>query len=216
MSFSNWSRSVIVVVAPVALSLSAIAQSSVKSLTVVLASNGESRVLTTTASTVSEFLTEQRIALGEKEHLSIPLNTHLTDGMHLVITKVGEPKTPIVVSKAKPTVSRGTLSSRSYGANLARFEGKKVLTMSATGYGPGENGAWGNRTAMGGVVRYGVVAVDPRVIKLGTRLWVEGYGECLAADKGSAIKGLRIDLAFDSDRTANDYGRRTVRVVILD
>ena len=216
MPFYNWSRSAMAIFAPLALSLGAIAQSGVKPRTVVLAIHGESRVLTTTALTVSEFLSEQRIALGEKERLSTALTTHLTDGMHLVILQAGETKAPVVVTTAQPTVNRGTLSSRSFGANLARFEGKKVLTLSATGYGPGENGAWGNRTATGGRVRYGVVAVDPRVIKLGTRLWVEGYGECVAADTGGAIKGLRIDLAFDSDRTANAYGRRTVRVVFLD
>lgn len=216
MPFSNWSRSAMAIFAPVALSLGAIAQSNVKSQTVVLALRGESRVLTTTATTVSELLTEQRIALGEKERLSPSPSSRLTEGMHVTITRPDESKAPVVVMAAKPVVNRGTLSSRSFGANLARFEGKKVLMMSATGYGPGENGRWGNRTAMGGRVRYGVVAVDPRVIKLGTRLWVEGYGECLAADTGSAIKGLRIDLAFDSDRTANGYGRRKVRVVVLD
>lgn len=213
MPFSYWSRSALVAVTSLALSLSVAAQSTVKQQTVVLSLRGESRVLTTTASTVRELLAEQRISLGPKDSLSAPLTTRLSDGMQLTIAANGEAKSPVLVTN---NVKRGSLSSRSTGLSLARFEGKKVLTMSATGYGPGENGPWGNRTATGGRVRYGVVAVDPRVIKLGTRLWVEGYGECVAADTGGAIKGLRIDLAFNSDHTANAYGRRRVRVVVLD
>lgn len=101
-------------------------------------------------------------------------------------------------------------------ASRGAFPGRRLLTMSATGYGPGENGAWGNRTATGQRVRKGVVAVDPRFIRLGTRLYIEGYGLAVAADTGSAIKGNRIDLAFDSNGQAAQFGRRTVRVMILD
>ena len=92
----------------------------------------------------------------------------------------------------------------------------KSLILKATGYGPGENGPWGDRTFLGTKVGYGTVAVDPKVIPLRTRLWVQGYGFCVAMDTGSTIKGMRIDLAFNSDRVANQYGRRRVRVVILD
>jgi len=214
MPFYNWLRPTLVSGMALALGLSALAQGDVKPQTVVLAFRGENRVVTTTASTVSEFLAEQRIVLGDKERTSSPLTARVSDGLHLVIASAAEKKSPVLV--ASSAVKRGSLSSRGVLGNLARFEGKRVLIMSATGYGPGENGSWGNRTATGGRVRFGVVAVDPRVIKLGTRLYVEGYGECVAADTGGAIKGLRIDLAFDSDRTANAYGRRKVRVVILD
>jgi 3D (Asp-Asp-Asp) domain-containing protein len=64
--------------------------------------------------------------------------------------------------------------------------------------------------------QYGVVAVDPRVIPLGTRLFVEGYGSAIAGDTGGAIKGNRIDLCFNSDDEAEKVGRRTVRVLILE
>jgi 3D (Asp-Asp-Asp) domain-containing protein len=214
MPFSNWLRPTLASGMALALSLSALAQGGVKPQTVVLAARGESRVVTTTASTVGEFLAEQRIVLGDQERTSSPLTAKLTEGLHLTVGVSRETKSPVVVASNTP--NRGTLASRGVLGNLARYEGKKVLTMSATGYGPGENGRWGNQTATGTRVRYGIVAVDPRVIKLGTRLYVEGYGECLAADTGGAIKGLRIDLAFNSDRVANSYGRRKVRVVILD
>jgi 3D (Asp-Asp-Asp) domain-containing protein len=103
-----------------------------------------------------------------------------------------------------------TLASRGY------FSGKRLVEMIATGYGPGENGRWGARTASGLRPGRGVVAVDPRFIPLGTRLYVEGYGYCVAGDTGGAIRGNRIDLGMDSYGEASDVGRRRVHVLILD
>ncbi|MFT8872201.1 MAG: peptidoglycan-binding protein [Sporolactobacillus sp.] len=60
-----------------------------------------------------------------------------------------------------------------------------------------------------------VVAVDPSVIPLGTKLYVEGYGYAVAADTGGAIKGQKIDLFFNSNADALQWGRRTVKVQIL-
>jgi 3D (Asp-Asp-Asp) domain-containing protein len=101
-------------------------------------------------------------------------------------------------------------------ASRGSFRGRRILTMVATGYGPSGNGKWGMRTATGMYPQYGVVAVDPRVIPLGTRLFVEGYGSAIAGDTGGAIKGNRIDLCFNSDDEAEKVGRRTVRVLILE
>ena len=65
-------------------------------------------------------------------------------------------------------------------------------------------------------VRPGIVAVDPKVIPLGTYLYVEGYGEALAADIGGAIKGNRIDLYYELPKDVARYGKRTVKVYVLD
>lgn len=92
----------------------------------------------------------------------------------------------------------------------------RVMTMVATAYCPLEPGLDYN-TASGMRAARGVVAVDPRVIPLGTRLHVEGYGNCIAGDTGSAIKGNRIDLCFDTLEEMNAFGGyRTLRVEILD
>ena len=94
----------------------------------------------------------------------------------------------------------------------------RVLTMVATAYYPGPRscGRFANGlTATGIKARRGVVAVDPRVIPLGSRLYVEGYGFAIAADTGSAIKGNRIDVCFNTYREAKRWGRRTVRVLVL-
>jgi len=95
---------------------------------------------------------------------------------------------------------------------------KRVLNMTATAYAPGplDNGKWNNQTYMGGTVKQGVAAVDPRVIPMGTKLWVEGYGEAVAEDQGSAIKGNRIDLAFNDRSNALDYGIQNVKIYVLN
>jgi len=95
---------------------------------------------------------------------------------------------------------------------------KRVINMTATAYAPGplDNGKWDKQTYVGGTVRPGVAAVDPNVIPMGTKLWVEGYGEAVAEDQGSAIKGNRIDLVFNDRKVAQDYGIKKVKVYVLN
>lgn len=94
----------------------------------------------------------------------------------------------------------------------------RVIDMTATAYAPGplDNGKWNNLTYVGSTVKKGVVAVDPRVIPMGTKLWIEGYGHAIAEDQGSAIKGNRIDLAFNDRQEALDYGIQKVKVYVLN
>jgi 3D (Asp-Asp-Asp) domain-containing protein len=86
--------------------------------------------------------------------------------------------------------------------------GAHTLTVTATGYSlPGH-------TATGLPVGPGVVAVDPSVIPLGTRLTIPGYGEGVAADTGSAVQGYTIDLWFPTLAEALAWGRRTVTITL--
>lgn len=61
-----------------------------------------------------------------------------------------------------------------------------------------------------------LIAVDPAVIPLGSRVWVEGYGEAIAGDTGGAIKGHKIDVLVPSNAQARLWGRKTVKVIILN
>jgi 3D (Asp-Asp-Asp) domain-containing protein len=70
------------------------------------------------------------------------------------------------------------------------------------------------KTALGIPVRRGVVAVDPQLIPLGTRMHVPGYGHSIAADVGHAIKGRIIDLWFPTLAKARAWGRRTVTITV--
>jgi 3D (Asp-Asp-Asp) domain-containing protein/peptidoglycan hydrolase CwlO-like protein len=84
----------------------------------------------------------------------------------------------------------------------------RSITVSSTGYSlPGH-------TATGIPVGWGVVAVDPSVIPLGTRLTVPGYGEAVAADTGGAVRGATIDLWFPTLAQARAWGRRTVTITL--
>jgi 3D (Asp-Asp-Asp) domain-containing protein len=116
-------------------------------------------------------------------------------------------------SRLRPTMVKDNDSLAGAPQNYSR-----ILNMTATAYAPGpkDNGKWGNQTFMGGTIHKGVVAVDPRVIPMGTRLWVEGYGNALAVDQGGAIKGNRIDLAFDKRSDALNYGIQKVKVYELN
>lgn len=93
------------------------------------------------------------------------------------------------------------------------------LSFQSTGKRPGDR--YYGLTASGTKVRPGVVAVDPRVIPLGTKLYVQSldgtkdYGFAIAEDKGGAIKGNKIDLFFETAEQVRNFGRRKVRVYIL-
>jgi 3D (Asp-Asp-Asp) domain-containing protein len=84
-----------------------------------------------------------------------------------------------------------------------------VLKVKATAY------AGHQKTYTGAKTRHGICAVDPDVIPLGTRFHVPGYGTCLAADIGGAVKGAFIDVWVKTDRAAGRWGVRTVTIRFL-
>jgi 3D (Asp-Asp-Asp) domain-containing protein len=94
----------------------------------------------------------------------------------------------------------------------------KVLTVSASAYTANCSRCSG-MTAIGINLKKHpntkVISVDPKVIKLGTKVYVEGYGYAIAADTGSSIKGNKIDVFIPSQRKALQWGRKTVKVTIL-
>ena len=95
----------------------------------------------------------------------------------------------------------------------------RTINVYATWYNPASSGrsasdpAYG-RTATGVVVTYGIVAVDPDVIPLGTRMFIPGYGYAVAADTGGAVKGYIIDLGFP-DGVNVDWQSKWVEIYIL-
>ncbi len=118
--------------------------------------------------------------------------------------------------------SAGTIQTSRSG-NLAY---SKVISANATAYDASSCGKSPSHpgygiTATGAKAGYGIVAVDPRVIPLGSKLYIESadgsyiYGSAVAADTGSAIKGNRIDLCFNTRAEAIRFGRRAVKVYVL-
>jgi len=95
----------------------------------------------------------------------------------------------------------------------------ETLTVSATAYTADCEGCSGV-TATGIDLNKNpnqkVIAVDPKVIPLGSTVYVEGYGKAIAGDTGGAIKGKKIDLFMSSEKQALKWGRQQVEVKILD
>ena len=88
---------------------------------------------------------------------------------------------------------------------------ERILTMEATAY------TWtGQRTASGTWPAVGTVAVDPQVIPLGSRLYVEGYGEAVAEDTGGLVKGNIIDIYLPTEDQCWQWGRRQVEVRVME
>jgi len=113
--------------------------------------------------------------------------------------------------EAQPAVM---LMSRSgFQTSRGSFSRARVLTLRATGYHTMVTGT--GRTRLGMRAGYGHVAVDPRVIPLGSLVYVEGYGFAIASDTGGAIKGNKIDLCFPEYRRAASYNPRRVKVHVF-
>ncbi len=134
----------------------------------------------------------------------------------------------VVKAPVDQVVEYGTVMNfRNSRGDLVRFS--KVLDMKATAYtssfedtGKSEGHPQFGITYSGMRAREGIIAVDPKVIPLGTKLYVEvpgsapDYGFAIAGDIGSAIKGKKIDLYFDTTSQVSRWGRRNVVVYILN
>lgn len=118
---------------------------------------------------------------------------------------IGTKKVAAHVNETSGTISDNNGNTYSY---------KKVITGQCTAY-HSTNGA---KTATGSVARRGLVAVNPKQIPYGTKLFIPGYGICVAADTGGAMRSghATIDLYMDSEQECRNFGRRTKQIYILD
>ncbi len=115
------------------------------------------------------------------------------------VTGVVDEATLAALRRAEPSVSRDM----------------RMLPMLASGYSAYDPGN-SYYTATGSLLRRGVVAVDPNIIPLGTKLFIPGYGYAVADDTGGSIVGMQVDLAFDSHEEALAFGRRNIVVYIVE
>ncbi|MBT2656076.1 LysM peptidoglycan-binding domain-containing protein [Bacillus sp. ISL-18] len=117
--------------------------------------------------------------------------------------KIVNPGTPVKRAPVKTTsvkaVKEITVSASAYTLNFARCTG-----ITATGINLKKN------------PNQKVISVDPKVIKLGSKVYVPGYGYAIAADTGGAIKGNKIDVFIPSQKAAIQWGRKTVKIQILN
>lgn len=115
-----------------------------------------------------------------------------------------EPKTEVILkgTGSMLTASRGDTS------------GKKTISCKSTAYS-GHSATASGRAPCRDKNGISTIAVDPTVIPLGTKVYVEGYGYAVAADTGGAIKGNKIDVYFNSKSECTSWGRKQVQVKII-
>lgn len=87
----------------------------------------------------------------------------------------------------------------------------RTITVVATAYTHS-----GHRTYTGTYPSRGQIAVDPRIIPLNSKVYVEGYGYAIATDTGGLIKNHKIDLFMETEKECWDYGIRTVKITIFE
>ncbi|WP_147535512.1 3D domain-containing protein [Bacillus marasmi] len=119
--------------------------------------------------------------------------------------------------RAEQAAAAAIASVNQGGQQTAPTGNGREMYVSATAYSPEESGP---TTRLGHNIHENpnlkIIAVDPTVIPLGSRVWVEGYGEAIAGDTGSAIKGYKIDVLMPTKAAALQWGRKTVKVIVLN
>lgn len=154
--------------------------------------------------TVNQLMTNNQLT----SDLIKPGDKLVLDGAKVIQPKVSAATTTTSVTSNAPTADTKTPASV-----------EKELTMTATAYTASCAGCSGI-TATGINLKANpnqkVISVDPTVIPLGSKVWVEGYGEAIAGDTGGAIKGNKIDIFIPTKQEALNWGRKTVKVKVLN
>jgi 3D (Asp-Asp-Asp) domain-containing protein len=130
----------------------------------------------------------------------------------LIARVLRAPRARIVAEGIGEYTALSEIASRGIAGTLKLAS--SALSMVATAYTADCAGCSGV-TASGRPAGHGIVAVDPSVIPLGTRMYIPGYGHAVAGDTGGAIRGRRIDLGFNSNAQAYQFGRRAVTVYLI-
>lgn len=149
---------------------------------------------------------ESRVVQEGKDGVQSVISKEIYHGDQLVDTKFVEKK---VMTAAQDKIveigPKNVINGMSYS---------KIINAKVTAYTPFDAGCTGI-TATGRKAGRGVIAVDPKVIPLGTKVYIPGYGTAVAADKGGAIKGNRVDVCVNSKSEAFSWGVRNVPIYIL-
>ncbi len=182
-----------------------------------------------TATLIGETLTRQPVEqIVEVGTMPIPESGIIPADDSFVLTP-GQTANGVPLS-AIPTLGQNNTKTTTDG-NIAvtasgTFSFSRVLSCRATAYegSSASNGKWAGMTATGRAPVFGVVAVDPKVIPLNSKLYIESadggkswvYGFAIAGDTGGAIKGNRIDLCYNSLDQCYQFGRRDAVVYVLN
>jgi 3D (Asp-Asp-Asp) domain-containing protein len=149
------------------------------------------------------------------------LSLLIYEGLQSTNISVTEKQTKTVVHTAsvKPAAQAPKESEPAVKAASTSKPSSKEITVKATAYTASCEGCSGT-TATGINLKANpnekVIAVDPAVIPLGSKVYVEGYGNAIAGDTGGAIKGNRIDVFIPAEQDAINFGVKQLKVTILN
>lgn len=115
----------------------------------------------------------------------------------------------------EPAVTNEYTNTNGYESSSDIPDFSRSIRVEATAYSSAEAGL-SAYTALGTICRRGVIATDPNVIPLGTRVFIPGYGYAIAEDTGGAIVGHKIDVAFDTVAECYEFGRQFIEIYIVD
>ncbi len=169
---------------------------------------------------------EKIVEVGTKKKTVAPGVSAPEEGMHATPGKTSDgipySAMPTMKQNNSVTVINGNVATTAYGT----FTFSKRIPCKATAYegSAASNGKWAGQTATGRAPVYGVVAVDPSVIPLNSKLYIESadggkswiYGFAVAGDTGGAIKGKRVDLCYNTLDQCYQFGRRDCIVYVLN
>jgi 3D (Asp-Asp-Asp) domain-containing protein len=148
----------------------------------------------------------EQVALAEQDKAGIV--SQMQDIQAKISNEQEAAKARVTTASAAPAPSQNDVGVALNG---------KEMYVTATAYSPEESGSI---TAAGYNIKANpnmkLIAVDTSVIPMGTKVWVEGYGVAIAGDTGGAIKGHKIDVLVPTKAAALQWGRRTVKIIILD
>ncbi|MFF2755678.1 ubiquitin-like domain-containing protein [Psychrobacillus sp. NPDC058041] len=163
---------------------------------------------------------EKVVQAGEKGSVSRTYEVVKENGNEVSRNVVSEKVTKEPIKKVVAVGTKIVTASVSRGENSSSSStGENEFYVTATAYTAYCNGCSGVTTSglnLKANPDLKVIAVDPNVIPLGSKVWVEGYGYAVAGDTGGAIKGKKIDLFMSSKSKAYDFGRKKVRIKVLN
>jgi uncharacterized protein YabE (DUF348 family) len=216
----------------------------VRAFPVTVIADGQSKEIIGIPQKVKKLLQQAKVPVGEKDLVSANLDDLTYKGQVIKVTRVAEetieitnpvPFTREYISDNNleagltRTVSRGNPGQVRQLVKVTYHDGKEAkretLLSELVRQPVNEVIARGTITSVsrGGLrldfqralIAVGMISVDPAVIPMGSRLYVEGYGYATAADRGSSIKGNKIDVFLESKEACRQWGRRPVKVYVL-
>ncbi|MFP5108461.1 LysM peptidoglycan-binding domain-containing protein [Neobacillus sp. C211] len=149
------------------------------------------------------------------------LNLLIYEGLNTTNTTVTEKQTKPAAptASAKPAAQAPKESEPAVEAASTTNTSSREITVKATAYTASCEGCSGTTATGINLIdnpNKKVIAVDPSVIPLGSKVYVEGYGEAIAGDTGGAIKGNRIDVFIPAEQDAINFGVKQLKVTILN